>query len=119
MPTLRKDDFGPTPSNRATRADFCVGQCTPPLTTQARLHITRIMYSRPKTVRADLLLMTTYAISHAHNARTKSRASCTRIIDRDFMAESSVHTKPVPEPTQNGAGAPFCVRRQEGFSQLT
>jgi hypothetical protein len=57
--------------------------------------------------------MTTHAKSHTHNAHMISPMRDPRIIDRNVIAESSVHKGSVPELTQNGVGALFCVKRQE------
>lgn len=68
--------------------------------------------------RADLLLMTTRAKRRVHNAHTVSLVRYTRIIDRNVMTESFVHTGPVPFSSLfRGKGPPKQLSWKEGPSQ--
>ena len=63
--------------------------------------------ARPKSVHADLPLMTRRVISHTHNASTKSPARYPRIIDRDELTESFSTQSRCTEPNgSHGVGAP-------------
>ena len=92
--TLRISDFRLTCPKWARSAQITEAECTPPFVPLA--HMIRIMWARPKTVHADLLLMTMCAIPWAHYAHTVSPVHEARIIDRDFITESLRQTD-VPE----------------------